>query len=146
MASKLSARHGGPGSIPVPFDSTDDRENIYTKVLPRPAFISAVDKAPVKKIPIDGLVATQPTVAEKGVEGYMRGEKASPGRRNDVGLLTDKPLVVQRDGVRYIHDGHHRLTADKLEGKQEAEVRLLDLDDPVTTRTPLASWARRRSA
>jgi len=36
--------------------------------------------------------------------------------------------VVQHNGKKYIADGHHRLTADWLAGKETAEVRFKDLE------------------
>jgi hypothetical protein len=37
-------------------------------------------------------------------------------------------VVVQHNGKQYIADGHHRLSADWLDGKDTAEVRFKDLE------------------
>ena len=77
---------------------------------------SQIGGAVVETIPIGDLKATQSRVTVQGID--------KPGD-NSAGL----PLVVQSNGVRYIQDGHHRLAKELFDGKTEAQVRILKLDD-----------------
>lgn len=89
-----------------------------------------IESAPVKKIPIAGLHAIQHSVKPQQVLNYVRKPDMVPeGARDPIhGGPIDKPIVVEKAGVRYIYDGHHRITADLLRGKRETEARYVDLD------------------
>jgi len=52
----------------------------------------------------------------------------------------DLPFVVRSGGKYYVQDGHHRLAALAKEGKQTADVRVVDLDHTPDTGTPLLDW------
>lgn len=66
-------------------------------------------------VELDGLRATQPRVTRAGVYGP----------RNDSHGL---PLVVESNGIRYIQDGHHRLSRELFDGNKEARVRFVRKD------------------
>lgn len=98
--------------------------------------------APAEVVPLEGLVATQPNVSVRDVAAYLENPdlKQERGFYGKSGALVDLPLVVRWDGTDYIHDGHHRLTAARLSGEDQATVRLLDLDARGCT-----LWAANRS-
>ncbi len=98
--------------------------------------------APAEVVPLEGLVATQPNVNLRDVAAYLENPnlKEERGYYGKSGALVDLPLVVRWDGTDYIHDGHHRLTAARLSGENEATVRMLDLDA-----RGQAAWATRRA-
>jgi hypothetical protein len=73
------------------------------------------DKPVEATVNIADLHGSQPRVTRKGVEGP---------RDDSYGL----PLVVHSNGLLYIQDGHHRLSAQKFAGDMLAKVRLIDLD------------------
>jgi hypothetical protein len=92
-----------------------------------------IRSAPVIQITMAGLRTIQHSVNPQRVEQYLRDPDMRPaqnrGKTSDGhGGPVDYPIVVQQGGVRYIHDGHHRLTADKLKGDTYAWVRFVNLD------------------
>jgi hypothetical protein len=88
-----------------------------------------IQTAPVERVPLRGLHAIQHSVKPRRVEQYIRDPelRGHGDKHPGAGTPTDYPIVIQQDGVRYIHDGHHRLTAKELEGKGYARVRLVHL-------------------
>lgn len=87
--------------------------------------------APVEQVRLSKLVATQDDVGLKEVERYVEDPdaKAKKGIINATsGALVDMPIVVDWHGKQYIHDGHHRLFAQRLMGAKEAGARVIDAD------------------
>jgi hypothetical protein len=92
----------------------------------------AIDRAPITRVPLHGLKGIQHSVRQATVEKYIDNPVVKPGTRHlGHGGLVDFPIVIQQDGERYIHDGHHRLTAQALLGETMAEVRFVNFDQEV---------------
>jgi hypothetical protein len=140
-AEHTSVRWGG--GVPVPLDlAPPERRASYLAMLSHDEFVRQVDQAPIVSMPIDSIHATQPTVDGDVVESMVEDPPTpGTGRKNDFGLLTDYPLVVRFDGEDLLHDGHHRIAAAVERDEDEAQVRLLDLDE-VRGRTLLAMHAQ----
>jgi hypothetical protein len=73
------------------------------------------DKPTEATVSIADLHASQPRITRQGLE---------KPRDDSHGL----PIVVHSNGLLYIQDGHHRLSAQKYAGDTTARVRLIDLD------------------
>lgn len=85
-----------------------------------PRFFGALTdggKLPTKEVKLDELTAMQDRVDPKKIEAI--GEHGTGGKA---------AVVVRHNGKNYIADGHHRLAADWLGGKDSAEVRFKDLE------------------
>lgn len=119
-----SDRH--EGAAEHPFAIVDRKEYRRVVGLTNARFNRRIDKSPEREQPIGGLVAIQHTVLAERVDEYV----AEPARddRKESPVSTTLPIVVRVGGVRYIHDGTHRLTAAHLRGEEKARVRYLDLD------------------
>lgn len=86
-----------------------------------PRFFGALtdgDKLPTSQVDLSDLHAMQDRVDPAKVEA-IRGEGAATGK---------KAVVIRHDGRDYIADGHHRLTAAWLDGKDTADVHYKDLE------------------
>ena len=118
---------GHGAAVPFPFvDRGTYHQGLGNKEINR-----AIREAPVAEVPLDGLKAIQHSVKKDRVAQYIENPHImKPGELNPESKTPiDYPVVMERDGVRYIHDGHHRLTAEKLQGKQVGKVRLVKLPD-----------------
>ena len=83
----------------------------------------AIARGPVE-IPLDGLLGSQSWVTQRGVELYLL--PAGERRRRKLGTPHRRPPIVVQypNGERFIQDGHHRLAAEWLRGKEAAQVFL----------------------
>jgi hypothetical protein len=92
------------------------------------------NKAPLVSVPLNQLLATQNDVERAGVAFHILHPNAVPAHtRTKFGHEfghADKPIVVRYNSELHIVDGHHRLTALKLQDKEHALVRFVDLDAP----------------
>jgi len=109
--------HGSTAKSPFPYDP-----NALATLRPDqvPRFFGALtDKAklPVKTVQLKDLHSMQDRVDPAKVKAI--GEHGTGG---------NLAVVVRHDGREYIADGHHRLAADWLAGKTEAEVHHKDLE------------------
>lgn len=86
--------------------------------------------APIALVRLDQLVAIQGSINRERLGQHLANPKmnAEGARAPGHGMLIDRPVVVKIGGTFYIHDGHHRLTAQALRGLSTAKVRLIDLD------------------
>lgn len=111
---------------PFDYDNGDAYKKTHTNV----EINAAIDRAPIASIPLAGLLGTQHSVKPPQVRKYIEDPDRVPlGTRDpEHGGLIDYPIVVQQDGKRFIHDGHHRLTAAVLMGEKAAKVRFVDFD------------------
>jgi hypothetical protein len=91
---------------------------------------AAIEHAPVVEVPLDTLASIQHTVTPHTVAEYIRtGCFVPPGTRSPKhGGLIDHPIVIQQDGIRYVHDGNNRCTAAALLGATRWPVRFVDFD------------------
>jgi hypothetical protein len=89
-----------------------------------------IKKAPIVRVPLKHLHAIQHSVKPERVDQYLRdpGQKPLGAKHSKAGTPIDHPIVIKEKGRLYIHDGHHRLTADYLQGKRDADARLIDFD------------------
>ncbi len=84
-----------------------------------PRFFGAMtdpEKLPLKEVKLADLHAMQDRVDPAKVEAIAGSDGGKPG------------VVVRHNGRDYIADGHHRLSADWLDGKDTARVRYKDLE------------------
>jgi hypothetical protein len=100
-----------------------------------PRFFGALtdaDKLPTKEVKLDDLHAMQDRVDPAKVKAI--GERGAGGKN---------AVVVRHNGKHYIADGHHRLTADWLAGKETATVAFKDLEpvDQALKRVPTVALA-----
>lgn len=106
-----------------PMSNTDD----FTH---HPLFDQRRRAAPIARVALANLQATQLDVERAGVAFHILHPNAVPAEaRNQFGPY-DQPTVVLYRGELHIIDGHHRLTALRLQGKKHALVRFVDLDAP----------------
>lgn len=117
-------KHG----LAVPFPV--DRSKPYKNGRSNRQINRAIWDAPIVELPLAGLIAIQHSVKGPRVEQYIRDPSLSEyGAKHDAAHTpVDHPIVIQEHGKRYIHDGHHRITAEKLRGKTEGMVRFVNFD------------------
>jgi ParB-like nuclease domain len=110
-----------------------DKAQYEAMLAPHGSIAARTHNAPVAKVRLDQLQAIQHSVNVERLGQhladphiYKEGQKGSGH-----GGLVDLPVVVQKNGQLYIHDGHHRLMAQHLRGLPTAKVRLVNLDAEV---------------
>lgn len=118
---------GGP-NVATPLRFVDRK--VYEDRIGNRELNALIDAAPVEQVPVASLVAIQHTINAERVAQYV--QKINLRRRGTRdprhGGLIDLPIVVRIGGTNYLHDGHHRVTADKLLGARLVTVRYVDLD------------------
>lgn len=77
------------------------------------------DKAPLKKVKLSDLHATEEAVKSKHIAKILAGEKLRSGY--------DPKVVVGQDGKMYVADGNTRIAMHKALGKDEINVRVIDM-------------------
>ncbi len=119
-----------PGSAKHPF-RTIDRES-YLGAVRGSGIARLSQNAPIALVNLRDLVAIQGSVNAERVGHHLEDPALyQPGARAPGhGMLVDRPVVVRKNGMLFIHDGHHRLTARHLSGHETAKVRFVDLDAP----------------
>lgn len=127
LASMPIASSGHGAAVPWPFL---DRSFIKSKHSNR-EINAAIRKAPIVKMDLDDLEAIQHSVKAPHVAWYLEHPDAREvGHMNPKSKTPDDyPIVIQQDGKRAIWDGHHRLTALHLLGRNSAEVRFVNFDE-----------------
>ena len=85
--------------------------------------------APLRRVRLDELHAIQHSVNADRVKQYILDPAMVPhgARSSRHRGLVDYPIVIRHAGALAIWDGHHRLVADMLRGKETAVVRFVDL-------------------
>lgn len=120
------AAHGAS----VPFSFAD--KSTYKSEFSNKQINKAINApAPIETVKLTELHSIQHSVAPARVKQYIVNPALVPsGARSDKHHgLVDYPIVIEFRGVKYIHDGHHRLTALWLRGKSTAQVRFVKLGD-----------------
>jgi len=98
---------------------------------PKKDMAAAIDSAPVERVRIRDLVATQPTVRRDHVRAFLENPGiVIPGQRSLSGEKEDKPVIVRQGNNHFIHDGHHRLAAKLLLGQEDTMARVIDVPEP----------------
>lgn len=123
---------GADGSVKHPF-RTIERES-YLASIKGSGIARRSQTAPIALVNMSDLIAIQGTVNRERVGHHLDDPYLyAPGAKSqNSGMLVDRPVVVRKNGMLLIHDGHHRLTAHHLRGIATAKVRFIDLDtDPV---------------
>lgn len=89
-----------------------------------------IERAPEREVPVSSLVAIQRSVKLPKVEQYIdNGGEVPAGLRSEKhGGLIDLPIVIRKDGVNLIHDGHHRAVAAWALGEKSIRARYVDFD------------------
>jgi len=108
------------GTMPVPFRVKE----IHVSLTPEEERAVTYARqhnheAPVQIISLDTLCATQHTVETERVNAFIQKSDLTPRF----------PVVAQYQGELIIADGHHRLTALKLQGQQTAKAHVVTVDD-----------------
>jgi hypothetical protein len=116
----------------VPFPYKDAKQT-YLKDFSNKEINAAIEAAPIRRISLKGLHAIQHSVTVDRLEDYIaHPDIVPPGQRHPEHRgKVDVPIVVQYKRVRYVHDGHHRLTAKLLTGETHDDVRFANLDAKV---------------
>lgn len=124
-APMSSTTHGK--AVPLPFAD----KNEYKKDFSNQEINQAIANAPKRSIPIEGIHAIQHSVKDDRVKEYIDYPHVIPeGQRHPVHRgIVDVPIVIHYKGKKYLHDGHHRTTAEMLLGKKEVLGRWVDLDN-----------------
>lgn len=134
------------GEVPVEWADVPRSERPYLQAhggpLSHGQLAAATRSQEPEAVEIEGLVATQPTVGLADALAYADDpDRKRKGATNPkTGALIDLPIVVELEGERYIHDGHHRLMAALARGERYADARVVDADSAA-----LEAWARGRS-
>lgn len=126
LAALPLAKNGKGKAVPFPFAD----KQVYKKDFSNQEIKDAIASAPERTIPLDGIYSIQHSVQAPRVARYIDHPHVIPeGQRHPShrGPI-DHPIVIQYKGVRFAHDGNHRLTAAKLSGARSAVVRFVDLD------------------
>lgn len=111
----LKPKDAKSAHTPFPHDA-NALSNLRPDQVPR--FLGALtdqDKLPTRTLSVNGLVAMQDRVDPEKVQS-MRDQP--PGK---------PPLVVRNGGRNLIADGHHRATAQWLDGAKTMDVKFMDL-------------------
>lgn len=115
-------------AVPMPFV---DR-SFYQKDFDTRTINHAIEKAPIKKVPIGELSAIQHSVKAPRVLQYLRDPDRTGAQLGDkhpkANTPIDHPVVIKYKGKKLLHDGHHRTTAHALMGDKDIEARVVDLD------------------
>ncbi len=104
------------------------RHSEWSPIFKHPGWPVALETAPLVRVPLASLVATQDDVARLEVARHITHPQLVAPGTTFRGRFHDKPIVVRYLGVLYIIDGHHRLEAARRKGRDHARVRLADLD------------------
>jgi hypothetical protein len=100
---------------------------------------SQFDAADIRDVPIRDLHAVQHTVRKSRVQHYVeRGGKGEPDDVSKNGFAQDLPIVVASGGVLYLHNGHHRVEANRILGNRTVRARVVRVPRP-----GLQAWAER---
>lgn len=111
---------------PVPFPTVERLAYKAVAGLPDAELNARIRAAPVRDVPLAGLVGIQRTVRPEVVRRYV-ADPTAPSRMNEH-VPTDLPVVVRAGGVDHLHDGHHRSSAALERGDAAIAARYVDLD------------------
>jgi hypothetical protein len=119
-----STGHG----VAHPFPVAD--KDVYKAKHTNEEINGAIDKAPIKDVPLAKIHAIQYSVKPGRVLTFIdRPDAVPPGYHDpEHGGIVDEPVVIKQDGKMYLHDGHHRATAAALMGDKTVKARLVDFD------------------
>ena len=100
------------------------------------------EMATIREVPIADLHAVQRGVSRRKVRQLLRHPEAFDlhGHTTDHGILDDLPIVVHYGAKLYLHDGHHRVVAQRLLGADRVKARVVRIQNPI------ALWAKSGSA
>ncbi len=95
------------------------------------------ERASVRDVPIANLHAIQSGVSSAKLRGLIHHPEVfdRPGHKTAGGLDDDLPIVVDYRGKIYLHDGHHRVVAQRMLGRDVVKARVVKID------APIARWA-----
>jgi hypothetical protein len=118
----------GFGTVQHPFQMID--RDAYLSAIKGAGIARRTHGAPIALVNLHDLVAIQGSINPERVGHHLADPKLyAPGARAPGhGMLVDRPVIVRKNGMLMIHDGHHRLTAMHLRGQTTAKVRFVDLD------------------
>ena len=119
MNRKLNIASDGMAASPFPYDPKffghlERRPDLVPRFL---GVISDPDKYPLRSVPMASLNAIQDRVDPKKVTAIREAH------------ILEHPAVVHLDGKNYIADGHHRASADWLDGRKNIMVHYKDLTE-----------------
>jgi hypothetical protein len=98
--------------------------------------------ADVREVLIADLHAVQRGVSRRKVRQLLGHPEAfdQHGHTTEHGILDDLPIVVQYGSKLYLHDGHHRVVAQRILGAERVKARVVRIQNPI------ALWAKQGSA
>ena len=103
----------------IPNTDTVDTYALYTEAQKSDMDLDDyIESLPLVDIEIEGLIPTQDFVDWDKLSEKLKGK----------GDKDRHPFIIKKDGENYIFDGHHRLSAAKLNGKKKDKVNLFDED------------------
>jgi hypothetical protein len=117
------------GTVRHPFRSVP-REEYLATIAEAGSIAKLTHDAPIALINLSDIVGIQSTVNRERLVEHMSNPAFYPQGTRGAGHggLVDRPIVVRKGGLLFLHDGHTRLTAASLRGQTTAKVRLIDLD------------------
>jgi hypothetical protein len=126
MDSLPLAKTGHGKKVPFPYAARAAYKDDFTNQ----EINAAIENAPIKLIKIAGLHAIQHSIKPERAEEYIKHPNLlEPGQRSPKHKgLVDVPIVIQYQGLRFLHDGHHRTTAAWALGETKIEARYANLD------------------
>jgi hypothetical protein len=133
LESLPQARHGVRPPPPLVVDQKDRYHQACARAGNGGHLSPEIKRAPIEVVQLDGVHTIQGSVNPTRVLQYLRDPELTP--RDAVGPHggpVGYPIVVRAGGIRWLHDGHHRVVANLLRGERSIRARYLDLD----ARTP----------
>src|SRR5574337_130027 len=103
------------GTVKHPFPAVDHDE--YLNYIKEDGSIAKRTlTAPIANVRLDQLTGIQGSVNPERLAQHLENPRMYPAgtRATGHGGLIDRPVVVKKGGQMFIHDGHHRLTAQSL--------------------------------
>lgn len=88
---------------------------------------AGIKAAPIESVPINQLTGIQPGVVKVRVEEFIENPDAvPPGTKHErAGTPVDLPVVIEDNGKKYLHDGHHRTAASVIRGLTRIRARVV---------------------
>lgn len=123
------AKHGVAPPPPLVLDDKEHYHDACEKAGCPGHLAPEIAAAPIMTVPIAGIHTIQGSVNPGRVAQYLHNPGLMPpGARGKHGGPVDTPIVVQANGKRWLHDGHHRAVAGILKGETAIKARFVDLD------------------
>ena len=95
---------------------------------PQKEYKHQIEDAKVEMVKVSDLIGTQTDVRRDRVRAFLENPYLiTAGKRNLSGVLEDLPVAFRAEGKLYLQDGHHRLAAYKLMGRDSVLCRIVEM-------------------